>query len=150
MYGGSPLVPTEKLYQIIDEQDIILEDFPLIKAPAISLFEAGHYCIGLSPELAYHEPQFRVALAHETGHCMTNSFHNPYSNLNCVGKQEYKANHWAVYQLLPWDELSAFLTQGDVEIWQIAEAFSVTCPFVERALEIYQQDGLYQPPTSMV
>lgn len=142
------MTDTETLYDTIETAQIHLEHFPLQTTPSLCIDAGGDYYIALDPAVQHNEALHRVVLAHETGHCMTGAFYNQYSTLDLVGKQEQKADRWAVTTLLPWADLSDYLAHNDREVWEIAEAFGVTAEFVCRALEIYRQDGLYTEPVA--
>lgn len=140
------MVDTETLYREIEQQQIVFDYFRLPCSESLSFMDEDKTCyIGLDPEQITNEVDERVKLAHETGHCMTGSFYNRYSKLNCITQQEHKANQWAVKKLLPWEELSRAMQDG-LEVWQLAECFHVTDEFVRQALCIYAEEGLYKAP----
>lgn len=81
-------------------------------------------------------------VAHEIGHCETLSFYNTYSPLEIRGKQERKADRWAVARLVPVRELTEALMNGIKEIWDLAEHFNVTEEFMIKAIEIHKTNGM--------
>ena len=84
--------------------------------------------------------------AHEMGHCMTDSFYTGYSPFEMRAKHEKRANEWAVFRLMPFEELCLAIKRGYREIWEIAEYFDVSCAFVEKAISIYEENGQTVPP----
>lgn len=88
--------------------------------------------------------QERVHLAHELGHCETGSFYNVYSSLDIREKQEQRADRWAVSHLVPVEEFMSALSEGVVEVWELAEFFDVTEDFIRKAAEIYKIKNVLQ------
>ena len=84
--------------------------------------------------------------AHEMGHCMTDSFYAGYSPFELRVKHEHSANEWAVRRLMPFDELCLAVKRGYREIWELAEHFDVSCEFVKKAINIYEENGQTVPP----
>lgn len=76
-------------------------------------------------------------LAHELGHYMTGSFYNPNSTLDRQSKHEYKADKWAIEQLLPKEEMEYAFECGIIEIWELAEHFEVSEKLIKKAVWIY-------------
>lgn len=104
----------------------------------------GACYIGMDPFQIETTAQERVHLAHELGHCETGSFYNAYADLDIRGKQEKRADCWAVARLVPADELEYAVNCGMVEIWELAEYFNVTEDFVRKAAEIYSIKNILQ------
>lgn len=86
-------------------------------------------------------------LAHELGHCMTDSFYAGYSPLEKRAKHEYRADKWAINYLIPFDALCQAVSEGNRELWQLAEYFDVGEPFVEKAIAYHEQHGNPIPQT---
>ena len=79
--------------------------------------------------------------AHEMGHCATDSFYTRDTSYRKRLKHEYRANKWAIDYLIPFDELSKAVNEGNRELWQLAEYFDVGEPFVEKAIIYHAQHG---------
>ena len=79
--------------------------------------------------------------AHEMGHCITDSFYAGYSPLEKRAKHEYRADKWAINYLIPFDALCQAVSEGNCELWQLAEYFDVGEPFVEKAIAYHEQHG---------
>ncbi len=109
---------------------------------SISLMTDDGVCyIGLDEGIANDEPLQKVRLAHELGHCKKGAFYNRYSKFDIISKHEYRANKWAVQNLIPYDDFVKACRQGYTEVWQLAEYFGVTEDFVRTAHDIYVNLG---------
>ena len=86
-------------------------------------------------------------MAHEMGHCMTDSFYDPYSPLDLRGKHEYKANWWAIKKVIPFKDLCKAIKGGYREYWELAEYFGVSENFIHKTIELYRQKGKTVPKT---
>ncbi len=84
-------------------------------------------------------------MAHELGHCMTDSFYRGYSPFELRAKHESKANKWAIEYLIPFSDLCDAVAKGYRELWELADYFNVSCQFVEKAIQIYERNGLTVP-----
>lgn len=79
----------------------------------------------------------RVHTAHELGHCMTGSFYSMYAPLDVREKHEYRADRWAVRELLPEREFKRAVKNGYACTWELAEYFNVTEDLVRKAAVLY-------------
>ncbi len=84
-----------------------------------------------------------TCLCHELGHCMTGSFYNSHSLYDLRAKHEYRADKWAAYAALPYDNLVTAIEIGYTEVWQLAEYFNVTENFIRRTIYIYDCEGKF-------
>ena len=84
-------------------------------------------------------------LAHELGHCMTDSFYAGCSPFDVRIKHEHRANKWAIRQIMPFDELCEAVKSGHRELWQLAEYFDVSTKFVEKAIAFHSSHGNVVP-----
>ena len=83
-----------------------------------------------------------VAVAHEGGHVFTGATHKVSSPYDLVAKHEYKADKWAIEQLIPARELDAAVAQGYTDLYSLAEHFDVTVPFMEKAVSLHTHGNL--------
>ena len=110
-------------------------------------FANGFKAISLSKfekptEDAPKQPYTKLeCFAHEMGHCATDSFYTRDTSYRKRLKHEYRANKWAIDYLIPFDELSKAVNEGNRELWQLAEYFDVGEPFVEKAITYHAQHG---------
>jgi hypothetical protein len=108
---------------------------PLCESIAVQ-FENGDCYIGMD-DCEMSSAEETVHLAHEMGHCETGSFYNRYSKFDIISKHEYRADKWAIENLIPENELVAAFDSGKLEIWELAEFFNVTEEFMIKACEHY-------------
>lgn len=133
---------TDQLYEIMDREGIALyrAQLPHTKSVSVAIGK-DYYAIGVDAAPWESEAEERSHIAHELGHCVCDAFYRPYANGECRGKQEYRADKWAIRKLMPWRQLNAALHAGIVERWALADYFRVTEAFVNRALDFYERDG---------
>ena len=103
-----------------DEGDFVLMDYSLIDAGASE----------------------HVHLGHEIGHSMTGSFYNVYAPLDVRQQHENRADKWAIEKIVPKNELDKAVADGHTELWDLAEYFNVTEPFMKKAVWWYQHGNL--------
>lgn len=77
-------------------------------------------------------------LAHELGHCEYGGFYNRHSHFDIRAKAERRADKWAYYKLVPPGAVVRAMTQGVREPWELAEAFDVSCEYMQGALDYYR------------
>ena len=102
------------------------------------MLEDGECVIGLDGGV-HAEPERRVMIAHELGHCVTGSFYNVYAVDDVRGKHERRADEWAVRRLIPRRAFLRAVRLGAREAWQIAEEFGVTVRFAEKAARVWER-----------
>jgi hypothetical protein len=124
------------LHALADERGITIDRISCPKSKSMSLSMNGSCFIGIDKDCTGSEEL--VLTAHELGHCETGAFYNRYSKYNVISKLEYKADKWAVQELVPYDELMSAVEKGYTEKWQLAELFGVTEQLIERATYIYK------------
>lgn len=100
------------------------------------------YYIGVDYGLMNNESENRVRLAHELGHCVTNSFYNKYATRDVMQKHENRADKWAIEKLIPVKELDRAIENGHTEIWDLADYFMVTENFMRKAVCWYNCENL--------
>lgn len=127
---------TNKLYDIADENNIEIKNFKLNKTKSTSLQIEDDYYIGIDDEAIETTAEKNTHLAHELGHCMTGSFYNIYSEYDVRAKHEYRADKWAVLNVVPKAEFIRLLKQG-YERWDLAEHFNVTEDLIQKAFHFY-------------
>ena len=64
------------------------------------------------------------------------------SPFDLIEKHEYKADKYAVHELLPFEDLEVACKNGYTEYWQLAEHLDLTEEFIKRAVYIYECEGL--------
>ena len=129
------------LYEIAQEENILVDAFPLEKNKSVSVLLGNKCYIAIDSNTEKSEAEEKVHLAHELGHCITKSFYNIHSPLDLREKHEYRADKWAVKKLIPKNELTELLKK-DTAKWDIAEHFGVTESFLNLALIMYFEHGI--------
>lgn len=129
-----------KIYEIAEKNNIEITYASLPLNGCLSFKYKNEYHIGIDPEQIKSTADECVKLAHDIGHCVTDSFYNKYSPLDLRSKHEYKAKAWAIKTLMPFDKLKAVMKKGYEQPWELAEYFNVTEDFVHKALEYYESD----------
>lgn len=132
------------LYDLAEKENIPIISFHISNDDVEALSQCdddGDCIIAIDDTKIKNEADLKVKMAHELGHCETGAFYNRYSSFDEIGKHEYRADKWAVYELIPFDELIDVLKKGCNEIWELAEHFDVPESFIERAFDIYRAKG---------
>jgi len=131
------------LYVYAEERGIEVDWYSMVRAPSLSLpLPDGTCCIAIDPWKMDTIEKETVSMAHELGHCETGSFYNRYATLDVRQKHENRADKWAICRLIPVDELDQAVADGYTEMWQLAEHFGVTEPFMRKAVCLYTHGNL--------
>lgn len=133
---------TEKLYKVAAENNIALDFYPMPKTVSAAVNLCGRYFVAIDPAVFGSTALERVCLAHELGHCQTGSMYNVYSPLDNRAKHEKRADKWAVDALIPRKDLEDAIKNGYCDISALAEYFTVTEEFMQKAIEIYSKQGI--------
>ena len=127
-----------ELYSVADEDNIIIDEFPMQTRKAFSVMDADGDCyIAIDPFQLESAQEERIVLSHELGHCETGSFYNRYATCDIRKRHENRADKWAIKHLVPQDELYEAVSAGFVETWELAEIFDVPPEFMARAIHWY-------------
>ena len=122
---------------------MLIYDFRLDKTGSISMMDDNGDChVALDEKQIENSADRKVKLAHELGHCVLSAFYNRYSKFDLITQHEYRANRWAVEELLPFYRLRKALETGHIEIWDLAEFLELTEDFIKIAIEHYERQGL--------
>ncbi len=130
---------TNKLYSIAESRGITVDFLPLRENAAISVELEGKGFIALDKRLIGRNAAERVALAHELGHLATGAVYSVGASTETVRKNELAAHRWAIRHLVPYAELLRAVKSGEESITDLAEHFSVTEAFMEKALRFYSE-----------
>lgn len=124
---------TNELIKIAEEENILIVDFRLTDAPAITVVdEKQNCCIAIDKTKLTGEADEKVKLAHELGHCMCGAFYNEYSPLDLRARHECRADRWAFRKLVPRESLMNAVESGYTEMWQLAEYFDIPQDYMEK------------------
>lgn len=126
------------LYSITDEKNINVYDFKLDGIISMTIPYCSNYYIAIDSTKLNTSIDKKICLAHEIGHCETNSFYNVYTPYDIREQHENRANRWAIKKLIPLDELKEAVRHGYKEFWQLAEYFDVPNDFMKSAIHYYK------------
>ena len=126
------------LFRIADNSGVVIEYCRLPLNKSVSAFDVDGNFILIDYSLINDGPEEYVHLAHELGHCETGSFYTVYASCDIRGKHETRANRWAIRQLVPREEFELAVRNGVTELWELADYFQVTEPFIQKAVEYYK------------
>lgn len=128
------------LYQIAEEENIMVDCYAMKYSPSFSVMDSDGECfIAIDPIQLLSEVDEKIKLAHELGHCKTGAFYDRSSPLSNRNQCEHRADVWAIKKLIPKDELRNAMNFGYVELWELAEHFEVSEPFMQKAIDYYKQ-----------
>ena len=132
-----------ELYRRAEQLNIPVYHLPLPRTGSMSVMdEAGNCAIGMDLPGRRAEPEQKVRLAHELGHCATGSFYNRWSGCDVRRLHENRADRYAVRALIPVSELDEAVAEGYTEQWELADYFGVDVPFLRKALCLYTYGNL--------
>ena len=126
------------LYSMAEDEQIGVYAFDLGEIAALSVEHEDWSCdiaLDLSQIETYAEE--KAYLAHEMGHCMTGSFYNRHSPFDVWQRHENKADRWAIKSVCPYVEMLDAMRDGYTTAWELADCFSVTEAFIEKAYAFY-------------
>lgn len=133
----------QHLYDLAVQQNIEVLTFPMENAGSMSVMtDSGDCYIGMDKRVLDGSSSERVHLSHELGHCVTGSFYNIHAAVDSRRRHEYRADKWAVRQLIPVEQLDQAIAEGCTEYWELAERFGVTEDFVRKAVCLYVHGNL--------
>lgn len=125
------------LYCLAEEEQIRIDEFHT--GVGSFCLKRGNSCaIALDTSRRRTEAEKKVDLGHELGHCETGSFYNVQTKFEVRGKMERRANIWAIQKLVSADELHRAVSEGNTELWQLAEYFDLPEDFMEMAVAYYK------------
>ena len=135
----------ERLYRLAEENDIPIDESCPEDIISMSVkLPDGKRIIGFSAR--QHREYTRLEqMAHEMGHCMTDSFYEGYSPFELRAKHEARAGEWAVNEILPFSELCNAVRLGYRELWELSEYFGVSEDFIKKAIAIHESFGRVVP-----
>ena len=130
----------ESLYQQAMAQGIAVENFPLPSVLSAAVMVNNRYFIGIDRSRLETSQQEAECLAHEIGHCATDS-------LYACGEKERKksekrAEEWAILRLVPPVKFAAAVKGGCREVWEFAEELNITYAFAEKVVSYYLSQTL--------
>ena len=132
-----------ELYDLARKENIAVLRYPMKANGSMSLMEPDGSCyIGMDDCVSDGGTQERMHLGHKLGHCMTGSFYNIYATVDSRQRHENQADKWAIRKLIPVGELYDAIARGYTELWELADYFGVTEPFMRKAVCLYVHGNL--------
>ncbi len=130
---------TSRLYKIAEKDNVSVDfcDIPHSRAFCISL--RGKKYIAMDKQVAPESAEERVLLAHEIGHIKTDSLYSADASAVYRKRQERRADAWAIAALIPLPSLKSALKNGVEGVSALAEYFSVTEEFMQKAIMYYSE-----------
>lgn len=139
----------EELHQLAYDNSIPIDTSCPADIISMSVrLPGGLKIIGLSAdEISDGEgtPTSLECLAHELGHCITDSFYTGYSPLELRAKPERRADAWAIEKLIPYEALCAAVSSGCREVWELSEYFGVSGGFILKTVDYYKSKNKSVP-----
>lgn len=133
------------LQKVAERHNIPIDYVPLSVTYALCVnMGNNNYTIAINKRFHGIVATEKTELAHELGHCATNSFYNVHTPVLTRGKCERRANEWAIKKLVPKNKLKKAIKEGNTEPWQLAEYFGVEERFVVSAIEYYKEHVSFQ------
>lgn len=137
------MVSVPELYREAQQEHIDILRYPMEQNGSMSVMLPDGSCyIGMDDRVLDGSVQERVHLSHEMGHCNTGSFYNIYAAADLRQRHENRADKWAIRRLIPVEQLDDAIAQGHTELWDLAEYFGVTEPFLKKAICYYVHGNL--------
>ena len=137
------MIPIPELYSQAEHRHIPVLCHPMPQCGSMSLMlDDGTCCIGIDQGIRDGSTQERMHLGHELGHCVTGSFYNRYAIADLRQRHENRADKWAIRTLIPLNELDDAIAAGHTELWDLAEYFGVSEPFLKKAICLYVHGNL--------
>ena len=131
----------ERVERAIVNTGAQLRQIPLKGLKAITVKADDKYAVFVDVGDFSHISERAFAEAHECGHVATGTVHALGSPLDLIGRQELKANRWAVHKFLPLYKIKKAMLSGYTEAWQLAELFDFDERFIRIALYVYRIEG---------
>ncbi len=128
-----------ELYDKIEKENIILMETDAINGKAVTIKDENTKDYGVFYENNFSDTneEFCV-LAHEYGHCKSDSTHKMCGKFQLIEQHENRANRAAVHEFLPIEKLIDAFKREHFEYWELAEYLDMPEPFIIMAIEIYR------------
>lgn len=111
---------------------------------SVIVSDGTHYGIFLDIEKIRTPVQEKMAVSHEWGHYVTGSTYAMDASELVRRSSELRAEKAQIKRLIPKWELEQAVASGITELWELAEHFSVTEEFMEKAA-FYYIHGCHKP-----
>jgi hypothetical protein len=132
------MYPVPALYDLALQKNIEIMSYPMAENGSMSIMlDSGRCFIGIDESVLDGGVEERCHIGHELGHCLTGSFYNRYTRFDIRQRHENRADKWAIREMIPVEALDEAIADGCCEIWELADRFGVTEPFIKKAICLY-------------
>lgn len=141
MAANSKLI--DELYDKIIEKNIILINEDTEEDKAVTIKDEIHkvYAIVFEENRFENNDEKFCVLAHEYGHCESETTHKLCSKFQLIGQHESRANRKAVHELLPVEKIIDAFERKYFDYWEIADYLDLPEAFVKMAIDVYRIEG---------
>ena len=129
-----------QLYEYAETQgyDVYWFTFDTDQVPCVTIpLPDGSCAIGLDPGQFRSLADECYKLGHELGHCETGSYYTRSDFVRERARAELRADRWTIKKLLPFDEMETAMALGHIEIYELAEYFTLPEDLIRRAIDYY-------------
>lgn len=126
----------EEVYKDLEEEDIAVLLYRFRHIKSVSL--AQEKVVGIDRSKIEGPTEEYTILIHEKGHFDSGAFYTPSCPYLLRERAECRADRAAILRYIPLEELRELISQGVVEIWELAERFGVTEAFMKKAVSYYR------------
>ncbi len=127
------------LYELAEQRDIDVYWYSMDSdlESLVAEIVPGHTAIAIDPFKLKSLGDEKYKLAHELGHSLTGSLYRRNTPLDERGRNEQRADRWAIEHLLPFSALDQAIAAGHGTPSELAELFDLPQYFVEMAIAYY-------------
>lgn len=131
----------DSIYDKIAREGILLFNFANCDVPAAIVRYRSLTGIYINDRLIATEAEEKRTVMHEYAHYKTGACHPANASALTVARDEFRANKYAVHELMPFGELCAALEAGYAQTYELADYFNLPEDFVRTALDVYRCEG---------
>lgn len=137
------MIQIPELYAQASRENIPVYRYPMPDSGSMAVqLPDGNCAIGMDAGVLDDSVLERMHLAHEMGHCLTGSFYNIYAKADLRQRHENRADKWSIRRLIPVEALDDAIAAGHTDLWDLADYFGVSEPFLKKALSLYVHGNL--------
>lgn len=129
-----------ELYEYAEHRgyDVYWYSFDTDQVPCVSVpLPDGSCAIALDPYQLKSLADEKYKIGHELGHCETGSFYSRSVSQKERTRAEVRADRWTIKKLLPFEEMEAAIAQGNTEIYELADYFTLPEDLIRQAIDYY-------------
>lgn len=131
----------DELYDALSALGVMFFNYATVSTPAVAMQDRYASAIFVNERIVRTTAQEKVMVAHEAGHLMTGALHPFGASKENIARDEYRADKYAVHELLSPEEIREAVKDGVVEYWELSERFDLPEDFIEKAVYIYRCEG---------